>query len=331
MKIALQLSLIILSLTISVSAQQRVPSELIGSYLFRFQWGGTRITLNSDGTFLKQTSNCTSIYGQSGPYSVSNDRLSLTTLKITVRGFGDDAKEIDLRKRKARKEILETDEPFKPEQSEIRIVRWGPRIYLMSDSYRASFIEAINLGFEPREVDGYRPLYGEILLREGHENKDAVGLPSLPDVFLANLLSAPITATVVSLETANNKTIATINQGSLSGLKVGTILVPESNEDPFDVPRYEVLSVSEQSSKVAVFGRIKVAEQLTTRVKDVKFYAQLRGFPDESSTDYADYADSEKTVSRSSRQEQEWVRSSTQEQVSSFLLLPAAPALVSGC
>ena len=80
--------------------------------------------------------------------------------------------------------------------------------------------------------------------------------------------------------TANRKCpVALINQGSLSGLKVGTILVPESNEDPFDVPRYEVLSVSEQSSKVAVFGRIKVGEQLTTRVNNVKFYAQLRGFP----------------------------------------------------
>ena len=80
--------------------------------------------------------------------------------------------------------------------------------------------------------------------------------------------------------TANRKCpVALINQGSLSGLKVATILVPESNEDPFDVPRYEVLSVSEQSSKVEVFGRIKVGDQLTTRVKGVKFYAQLRGFP----------------------------------------------------
>src|SRR5258705_12480964 len=49
----------------------------------------------------------------------------------------------------------------------------------------------------------------------------------------------------------------------------------------------------------------------------------------ETSTDCADYADSEEKVSRSSRQDKEPVKNSTQGQVSSFLLLPAAPAPVS--
>jgi hypothetical protein len=55
-----------------------------------------------------------------------------------------------------------------------------------------NFIDAINLGFEPRAVDGYRPLYGFIFLREGDENKSVQGRPSLPIHSPSDVSSGPI-------------------------------------------------------------------------------------------------------------------------------------------
>ena len=64
------------------------------------------------------------------------------------------------------------------------------------DQYASGkFIGAINLGFEPREVEGYRAYYGQFYLRVGDENKAIDGRPPLPKEFLDNLLSAPVIAT----------------------------------------------------------------------------------------------------------------------------------------
>lgn len=277
MRIALGLIIIlnfVFALGEPVVAQQRLPKDLVGSYLFRFEWGGTRIKLNSNGTFSKESSSCTSVTTESGLYSFSEDIVHFTVLKITMRSFSD-MKEIDLRKRKARKEFLDTDEPFKPEQHELRVIRWGERTYLMDTSEFGRFIDAINLGFEPRKVDGYRALYGHILMREGDEDKEVVGPPSLPAEFLKLLLSAPITAKVLQLEITGNKSIATVDRGSRDGLREGMTLVPESSTAALHFQGYWVLSVDEQSAKVQVFDGVQVGDKLTTRVADVSRYTRL--------------------------------------------------------
>ena len=180
-------------------ARNVVPDDLVGSYLYAFEWGGTRLTLKADGTFIRESSNCTSVFTESGPYNLSDDILRVTVLKFTTRGYGD-KKEIDLRKRKARKKLLDTDEPFKSEIHELRVVKWGPRVYLMNEGRFESFVDAINLGFEPRHIERYRPFFGEILLREGDENKDVSGVPLLPGEFLSMLLTEPVVATVMKIE-----------------------------------------------------------------------------------------------------------------------------------
>src|SRR6185503_15766299 len=90
----------------TVLAQQK--SELVGSYLVRHEWGGTRITLKNNGTFTAESGDCTGVTTRYGPYSLSNNVVRFKTVKLTRRS-NDSKKEIDLTKRKARKEILETD------------------------------------------------------------------------------------------------------------------------------------------------------------------------------------------------------------------------------
>jgi hypothetical protein len=218
-------SLLILGLSLSATAQQK--NDLVGSYLFRFEWGGTRLTLNASGRFKEESSDCTGVTTSSGPYSISNATLRLTTSKITRRDNGE-KKEHDLTKRKERKKHLDTDEPFAPSTDELQVVRWGERVYLMSSKSFEDFIDGINLGFEPRQVDGYRALYGFILLREGDEGKPVNGPPPLPSDVLTSLLPAPVTATVLNTEGIENKIIATIDKGSDDGLRKGMSLVSVS-------------------------------------------------------------------------------------------------------
>jgi len=246
-------------------------SDLVGSYLFRFEWGGERIILKNNGTYTSESSGCTHTTTQSGPYSVANNLIRFTTLKLTIRSHGE-KKEHDLTKRKARKKYLDTDEPFKTDSWELQVVKWGERIYLMHPGWLGSFIEAINLGFEPRSVDGYRAHYGEIYRRDGDEVKPVNGPPPLPEELLRDLLPTPVIATVLELKTEGVTTLATIDRGSADGLKQDMWLVP-TTPMIFYQP-YRIKSVAEHSAEVFVFGNIKVGDQMSTRVEDVQRYAE---------------------------------------------------------
>jgi hypothetical protein len=258
-----------LGLSFSIVAQDN--KDLVGSYLFRFEWGGTEIKLQPNGTFVKYSSNCTQVFTSSGPYSVTNNILSLTTKKMSVRSFSDN-EEHDVTKRKARKKYLDTDEPFKPETRDLQIVRWGQRIYLMDQDVFGAFIRAINLGFEPRQVDGYRAFYGAFYLRVGDENKAINGKPPLPNEFLDNLLSAPVTATILKLETSGKGSIATIDRGSDDGLRKGMFLVTARDQSGSYLPSYQhhlIISVEPTVAKVEIVEQLTLGAKLTTRIANV--------------------------------------------------------------
>ena len=255
-----------LGLSPSIVAQEN--KELVGSYLFRFQWGGTELKLQPNGIFISTSSDCTQVFTSSGSYSVTNNVLTFTTKKLSVRSFSDN-KEHDLTKRKNRKKYLDTDEPFKPETWDLQIVRWGQRIYLMDQNALGKFIDAINLGFEPREVDGYRVYYGDFLLRVGDENKAIDGRPSLPQEFFENLLSAPIIATILKFETGN---VATIDRGSEHGLRKGMFLVTlreESGAYVSDFQPHMIISVEPTSARVQLMETVAPGAKLTTRIANV--------------------------------------------------------------
>lgn len=254
-----------LGLALSVNAQEN--QELVGSYVFRFEWGGTEIKLKPNGTFISYSSSCTQVITSSGPYSVTNNALSLTTTKMWVRSFSDN-KEQDVTKRKARKKYLDTDEPFKPETQELQIVRWGQRIYLMDQHGFGKFIEAINLGFEPREVEGYRAYYGAFYLRVGDENKAIEGRPLLPKEFLDKLLSAPVIATIVQIEGG----VATIDHGSEHGLLEKMFLVTVREDSAASLPYFQphlIISVEPTTAKVRLGEGVPLGAQLTTRLAKV--------------------------------------------------------------
>ena len=175
-------SLLILIAGVAIPALAQQSTELVGSYLFRFEWGGTRLTLKHDGTFIKESSDCTGVTTAAGPYSCQNGLCEFTTKKLYRRGY-DEKIQHDLTKPKERKRYLDTDEPFTPNRYQLQVIKWEGRIYLMDSREFASFIDAINLGFEPRAVDGYRPLYGYFYLREGDENKSVQGRRHCPMSF----------------------------------------------------------------------------------------------------------------------------------------------------
>ena len=127
-----------LGLSLSIVAQEN--KELVGSYVFSFEWGETEIKLKPNGTFISSSSSSTSVTTWSGPYSVKSNVLSLTTTKMWVRSSSDN-KDNDVTKRKARKKYLDTDEPFKPETWDLQIVRWGQRIYLMDQKRLERLLE----------------------------------------------------------------------------------------------------------------------------------------------------------------------------------------------
>ena len=251
-------------LSISVSAQQN--SDLVGSYLFVSEWGGTRITLKKNGTFNSESSSCTGITTKSGPYTISNGVVHFRTDKLTERAY-DEKKEDDLTK--TRKKYLNTDEPFAPSSWQLQVIRWGSRVYLLHQNALRSLIDAINLGFEPRSVDSYRAFYGVMYLREGDENKPVIGSPRLPEELLRDVLPAPVIGTVVEIK--GDGIVAKIDRGRADGLKKGMLLVPVVSTVHFE--QFVIESVTDHSAEVYFYTGIKVGDRLSTRVPDVLVYA----------------------------------------------------------
>ena len=262
--IRLKLAFAVVAVT-SISAVAQQQHDLVGSYLVRSEWGGTEITLKKNGTFTSASSNCTSVVTEHGRYSVSNNIVRLKATKQTWRNYGE--KDIDVTRGKARKKHI-GDEPFKPETLDLHVIRWGERIYLSHPDSFGFFIKAINLGFEPRLVDGYRANYYAPFLRIGDEKKPVTGAPSLPEEFLRHILAAPIEATVVEVKVEGNHKIVTIDRGSADGLKLEMPLVPTTPISFFDF--HLITSITEHSAQVEVYANINVGDKLTTRIPDLK-------------------------------------------------------------
>ena len=134
---------------------------------------------------------------------------------------------------------------------------------------------AINLGFEPRQVDGYRAYYGTFYLREGDENKPIDGRPPLPKEFLDNILAAPVTATIVKFETVDKWPTATIDRGSKDGLQKGMYLVTVREDFGSYLPYYQphlIISVEPTTAKVQIMEDVPPGAKLSTRIANVAWF-----------------------------------------------------------
>ena len=80
-------------------------------------------------------------------------------------------------------------------RSEVTLVRWGPRRYLLADEEMMDFVNAIHHGSEPR-AEGH----GFFLLARGDEKLPASGLPTLPAEFLGHLRSTPLEVRLSSID-----------------------------------------------------------------------------------------------------------------------------------
>jgi hypothetical protein len=253
----------------NLSAQQVLTvSELAGTYVAGHNFGGSSINLQADGTYSQDSGACTMATKRSGKYFLSDGIVRFTILKYTGVQFSDESKEIDLFNPEARKEFFGygNDERVEPLTTEFSLVpvKWGERVYLIDDSDLRDFSNAINLGLEPRPELRSEPYYGSFFLREGDLQKSVTGKPSLPAEWQTFLLSKPVTAKIVAIETQDKTQIATINRGSRDGLKVGMkLLVKEQEPSPWSRVG-EILSVEKRTAKVQV-DDLKVGDILSSK------------------------------------------------------------------
>lgn len=89
----------------------------------------------------------------------------------------------------------DNDRPGLPKlPTELHIVPWGERRYLIPADRMVDFTTWIHRGYEPRRIDR-----GGFLLRRGDALRPVSGRPELPPPWQAYLLDAPIEATILAV------------------------------------------------------------------------------------------------------------------------------------
>jgi hypothetical protein len=263
------LFVVCLVFTVNLSAQQILTaSELAGTYIAGHSFGGSSINLQADGTYSQESGACTMSTKKFGTYYLSDGIVRFTVLKYTGVQFSDESKETDLLNPEARKEFFDygDDEQVEPLkiQFSLLLVKWGERIYLIDESELRAFSNAINLGLEPRTELLSEPYYGSFFLRESDLQKSVNGKPQLPGEWRTFLLSKPVTAKIVAIDTQVKTQIATINRGSQDGLKVGMKLLVKEQEPRLWSREGEILSVEKSTAKVQVVD-LKVGDILNSK------------------------------------------------------------------
>jgi hypothetical protein len=268
---------VLLSLVPSFAQHDETFKRFAGTYVSGHDFGGGSLTLDAHGRFSEEggSDDGTQI-STSGTFILSADRLHFTIVKqMGTRG----GKKFNLLESKEKKEMFESSDDEKIEKEfDLLPVEWSGRIYLLYEKDLKDFVNAVNLGIEPRATlvssDYTSPWYGPFYLRSGDEQKKVAGPPSLPEKWLSFLLSKPVTATVISIEETKKYEFsttftATIDKGSRDGLKVGMRLLTK-NEEPSPWSGTEVISVEEKTAKiqaVLVNSELKVGDQINSRYK----------------------------------------------------------------
>lgn len=259
----------LLPIAVLSQSAKNESQQFVGDYSYWFSFGGSSIKLQEDGTFQQDSGSCTFTTQERGTYIFADGKLHFTILKYTGRQNGD-SKDVDLFDNKLRAKFYGYEEDGKdtPLKTEFVLypVTWGERVYLIYESDLDDFTDAINLGLEPREFSPQDTYYGSFLLRDGDEQKKTRGVPGLPSKYTDRLLSKPITATIVSVETVGKDQVATIDQGRLAGVKVGMRFVEKHQRPEPWSKEGIVLSVDDTSARVRASGRL-VGDVLTTKAE----------------------------------------------------------------
>jgi hypothetical protein len=137
-------------------------------------------------------------------------------------------------------------------------VRWSARHYLVGTEQMVAFCNAVNAGTER----GWRP--AKFLLREGDEKKPVSGLPLVPANYQNYLLSEPVTARIISVQSRRVRLVhregigkqkeresyVTLNVGRADGILPGMELHVRS-PDVFESA--EVRQVAEHTCQARIY------------------------------------------------------------------------------
>jgi hypothetical protein len=267
---------VLLSAVQTPARQEEAFKKFAGTYVTGHEFGGGSLTLDAGGRFSEGGGSDDGVeISTSGAYTLSEGLLHFTILKHTAKR--GDGKEFNLLDPQERKEMFGDGEGGKIEREfKMLPLEWSGRIYLLYEGDLKNFVNAVNLGIEPRATlisNRYSsPWYGSFYLRDGDEQKKVAGKPPLPEQWLSFLLSKPVTATVISIDEIDEQRFgttftATIDKGSRDGLKAGMSLLTK-DEDPSPWGGTEVISVEEKTAKIRtrlVGSELKVGDKLSSR------------------------------------------------------------------
>lgn len=240
--------------------------EVVGSYSYSHQWGGSTRTFAAGGKYSERGGGCTHADLYEGTYEVAGGRVvvRVNSRRQWPHGRPEEAEEIK----------PEEGETWADTPEQLLPVRWGARLYLMNEDDLRGFCNAVNAGVEPRGGDEdptYSPFlrgayFGSFFLRAGDENRKVTGEPQLPGEWRRFLLKEPVEGLVLSVGGGEGE--AVVNVGARKGLRTGMLLflVSDGQDLPPSPPdAMEVLSVEEETAKVRGLQRAKVGDKVSTR------------------------------------------------------------------
>lgn len=175
-------------------------SGIAGTYNRSFGFVGDSLTIKSSAKFSIEGWTCVSSWKEFGIVNGSAQSLTLLTQESQFN--------LATRMRDAGSRVP---------PAQLIPVAWGDLLYLVHSDGMLDFCNEINLGLEPRNG-----AIGETYLKQDDWNKPAHGCPSLPAEWLDYLLPAPVTATVVAVDSSDT---FTLDVGASSGLRPGMVLL----------------------------------------------------------------------------------------------------------
>ena len=238
--------------------------KLIGDYTAGSDFFGGTITIEANGNYKIESGGCTDDFFESGTYTLNADGLHFKILKSSRKSHSDNEEVNLLEKNK------EDESAKMPTSYKLLPIEWAKRIYLIKDEDLKEFINAVNLGIEPRDSLSSSFYLGTFYVRVEEQSKTPpfllqpiTGLPKLLDKWNSFLLEKPVTAKIISIEGEKNK-VAIINKGEIDGLKVGMRLII-NNQKPSLWSGAEIISVESKTAKVRLFDDLKVGDKISSK------------------------------------------------------------------
>jgi hypothetical protein len=187
--------------TVSFSATRQTQSQrdLVGVYRWDGGFSFQSLELNRNGRFAFCTGACLSGGEWRGTFDLRSGHVVLSPKKYQ-RQLG----------------------PAVKGESKLAVtryvpIRWGRRLYLLSEQELIDFCNDINIGEEPHRTNG-----GTGLLRQGDERKHVTDLPKLPEQWRKYVLTRPRLGKIISTEKYGHA--AWVSLGLRHGLRKGMIL-----------------------------------------------------------------------------------------------------------